>query len=77
MLDKIFERTKQGFFAGPSGPALVYSGLGDKEDAILYLERASQQNDANMIWLRVEPAYDDFRSDPRVQAILRRQGALQ
>jgi TolB-like protein/DNA-binding winged helix-turn-helix (wHTH) protein/Flp pilus assembly protein TadD len=77
MLNKMFERNKQGFFVGPSGPALVYAGLGDKEDVILYLERASQQNDGNMIWLRVEPAYDDFRSDPRLQDILRRQGALQ
>jgi len=74
MLDQMFEMTKQGSFVGLSARALVYAGLGDKENAILYLQRAREQNDANMIWLRVEPAYDGLRSDPRFQEILRQQG---
>jgi TolB-like protein/DNA-binding winged helix-turn-helix (wHTH) protein len=75
ILDKLFEKARQGIFVGLSGPALIYAGLGDKENAILYLQRAADQNDANLIWLRVEPAYDGLRSDTRFQNVLRRQGA--
>jgi len=74
MLDQMYERTKQGLFLGLSARAVVYVGLGDKENAILNLQRAREQNDANMIWLRVQPEFDGLRSDPRFEELLRRQG---
>jgi TolB-like protein/DNA-binding winged helix-turn-helix (wHTH) protein/Tfp pilus assembly protein PilF len=74
MLDQMYEMTKQGFFVGLSARAIIYAGLGDKENAIVNLQRARDQNDANMIWLHVEPAYDGLRSDPRFQELVRQQG---
>jgi tetratricopeptide (TPR) repeat protein len=67
MLDQMDELAKQGDYVGLSAKAVIYAGLGDNEKAILYLQRAREQNDAARIWLRVDPRYDGLRSDPRFQ----------
>ena len=54
--------------------AAGYSELGDKERAIALLERAYQEHDP---WLPMDlanPDWDELRSDPRFQDLLRRGG---
>ncbi|MGC2527249.1 MAG: tetratricopeptide repeat protein [Candidatus Acidiferrum sp.] len=50
--------------------AVIYAGLGDKEKAIETLQQAANQNDASSVWLRVNPQFDNLRSDPRFTALL-------
>ena len=52
--------------------ALVYTGLGDNEEAIVWLEKAYEAHDSELVFLRVFPQFEALRSDPRVQDILRR-----
>ena len=51
-----------------------YIAMGDKEQALVWLEKAYAQHSNIMTSLRVEPGYDSLRSDPRFQDLLRRVG---
>jgi len=51
--------------------ALIYLGLGDKDQAMAWLEKAYQER-VFMIFLKTEPRLDPLRDDPRFQALLRR-----
>ncbi len=52
--------------------AAIYIGLGDKEQALAWLDKAYEQHDWGMLGLKMVPEYDSLRSDPRFQALLRR-----
>jgi TolB-like protein/Tfp pilus assembly protein PilF len=52
--------------------AVVSIGLGDKDNAFLYFNRAVDEHNDRLIYLAVEPIADPLRSDPRFQALLRR-----
>jgi eukaryotic-like serine/threonine-protein kinase len=52
--------------------SLVYAALDSKEMAFSSLEQAYQQHDAYLPRLKVEPALDGLRSDPRFGDLLRR-----
>jgi tetratricopeptide (TPR) repeat protein len=53
--------------------AVVYSGLGEKEQAFRWLERAVGQRDF-IVWLKLDPRLEPLRSDSRFDALLRRAG---
>jgi len=48
--------------------------VGNKECAFEWLERGLEERDDLMINLKVEPAFDSLRSDPRFQDLVRRVG---
>jgi TolB-like protein/Flp pilus assembly protein TadD len=50
----------------------IYLGLGDKDNAFLYLNRAIAEHNDRLIYLAVEPLADPLRADPRFQALLAR-----
>lgn len=52
--------------------ALVHAGLGARDAALDWLERAEAAGDVHVIFLRVDPKWDPFRSDRRFQRILAR-----
>lgn len=52
--------------------ALIYLGLGQKDQAFVWLDRAYKRRADSLIRLRVEPFVDPLRSDPRFQDLLRR-----
>src|SRR6266478_1849835 len=54
--------------------AWAYVGLGDKNQALAWLEKAYAQHSNELTALKVDPGYDDLRSDPRFQTLLRRAG---
>jgi Flp pilus assembly protein TadD len=54
--------------------AIVHLGLGEKETALDYLERAVAQRDLPVSNFRSHPLYDCLRSEPRFQALLRQVG---
>ena len=57
--------------------ALIYAGLGDKDQAFAWLEKAYDERSFNMTWLKVEPRWDSLRSDPRFADLVRRLGLPQ
>jgi|SRR5215470_15478432 len=54
--------------------ASIYEGLGDKSEALSWLEKAAQERPDGLAFLRVDPESDSLRSDPRFQDLLRRMG---
>jgi len=52
----------------------AYLGVGDKEQAMTWLERAYADHSSDLVSLKVNPSYDPLRSDPRFQRLLERVG---
>jgi hypothetical protein len=52
--------------------AILYIGLGDKDQAIVYLDKACEDRSGYLPWLKVEPKWDGLRADPRFADLLRR-----
>jgi len=50
----------------------IYVGLGEREEAFAWLERAFEAHDPPLVWLKVDPDLDPLRSAPRFQDLLRR-----
>jgi tetratricopeptide (TPR) repeat protein len=57
--------------------ARLYIDIGDKDQALLCLERAYQVHSEVIQGLKVAPEFDPLRSDPRFQDLVRRAGLLQ
>jgi serine/threonine protein kinase/tetratricopeptide (TPR) repeat protein len=56
----------------PGYIAFVYIGLGEKDRAMEWLERGYEEKDWQMVFLKVYPQYDSYRSDPRFLALLKK-----
>ena len=54
--------------------AVVYIGLGDKDKAFLWFEKAYQARSGNMAYLGWDIFYESLRADPRYIDLLRRLG---
>ncbi|MGH9392500.1 MAG: tetratricopeptide repeat protein, partial [Vicinamibacteria bacterium] len=54
--------------------ASFHAGLGNFEDALDWLEKASEERAANVVFLGVDPSFDPLRAHPRFQALLARIG---
>ena len=54
-----------------------YIGMGNKDEAFVWLEKAYTQHSNVLTSLKVNPLYDPLRSDPRFQDLLRRVGLAQ
>lgn len=55
-----------------SAKAKAYFELGDKEKAFEQLRAAYDAHDSNLCWLKAEPLFDPWRSDPQFQDLLQR-----
>lgn len=56
----------------PLPVAQAFAAIGNAEEAFRWLERALEGNHGWLMFLRVEPAYDPLRSDPRFAAWVQR-----
>ncbi|MEO6654848.1 MAG: protein kinase [Pyrinomonadaceae bacterium] len=71
LLEKL-KRTEK--YVSPTELAILYAALGDKEKAFASLEKAYADRDIQLTFLKVEPAYDPLRDDPRFQPLLNELG---
>ena len=55
--------------------AVVFSGLGNKENALYWLEKAQEMHVSDLIGIRQDSHFVEVRSDPRFQALVQRVGA--
>lgn len=51
--------------------AMLHAGLGEREQALIWLEKAYQERSAWLVMIKVEPGLDILRVDPRFQEMLR------
>jgi len=54
--------------------ALVYAGMGRKQDAFKWLEESYRAKDVGLVYLKVDPCLNPLRSDPRFDDLVRRLG---
>ena len=63
----------QGF---PYQLSCIYADLREQVNPLAYLERAYKQRSTYLTLIKMEPAWDFLRSDPRFQDLQRRVGFL-
>jgi TolB-like protein/DNA-binding winged helix-turn-helix (wHTH) protein/Tfp pilus assembly protein PilF len=61
-------------YVPPYAMALIHAGLGERDAAFAWLERAYAARDVHLIFLTQDPKWDGYRGDPRFQALLSRCG---
>jgi DNA-binding winged helix-turn-helix (wHTH) protein/TolB-like protein/tetratricopeptide (TPR) repeat protein len=61
-------------YVDPADVAVIHVGLGDKETALRWLERAYDEHSYWLSWLGVDPRWDALRSDSRFQELEQRVG---
>ena len=71
MLEQLNELSKQRR-VNPYVAGRIYAALGKKDEALRWLEIAYRQRDPWMLLLKTEAGFDDLRSDPRFQDLMRR-----
>ncbi len=76
MVDELKQLSARGYVPATS-VAVIYAGLGEKDQAFAWLEKAYEEHAFQLQWLRVEPRWDSLRSDPRFADLVRRIGLPQ
>jgi tetratricopeptide (TPR) repeat protein len=61
-------------YVPPAFIASLYARLGENDHAFEWLAKAHQERDSDLVFLKVEPVWDNLRSDPRYADMLRRIG---
>jgi TolB-like protein/Tfp pilus assembly protein PilF len=70
LLEKL-KATGQQHFVRNYLYTIIYTGLGDKNAAIEYLEKARDGGESpDTTWLKVDPLFDPLRNDPRFQQLV-------
>ncbi len=64
-------------YVSPYNIALIYNGLGERDNLLTWLERGYEQRDQRMVFLKVEPKWNNLRGVPRFQNLMRRVGFTQ
>ena len=64
-------------YVSPAELAILHGALADKEAAFDSLERGFREHDLQLQFLKVDPAFDTLRGDPRFADVVRRIGLLQ
>jgi DNA-binding winged helix-turn-helix (wHTH) protein/tetratricopeptide (TPR) repeat protein len=54
----------------PGEMSLLYSSVGDRDQALKWLEKAHSRRDWKLMMLNVNPAYDNVRQEPRFRKLL-------
>jgi len=59
-------------YVPPYPVAAIYAGLGEKDEAFAWLEKAYEGRDSWMDYLGIDPRLENLRTDPRFVELLRR-----
>jgi serine/threonine protein kinase/Tfp pilus assembly protein PilF len=76
LLAELMEMSKQKYVS-PYPLATVYAALGDKDRAFEWLEKVYEEHSYYVIWLNIDPIFDQMRTDARFTGLLNRVGFTQ
>jgi TolB-like protein/tetratricopeptide (TPR) repeat protein len=71
LLAAAHERAKAGYFP-PSAIAIVHLGVGERDDALIWLDRAIEARDPIVMPIKTFPFLDPVRGHPRFGALLKK-----
>jgi TolB-like protein/Tfp pilus assembly protein PilF len=77
VLDQLRRIAADHQYVSPLHVALIYNGLGQRDDALAWLEKAYQGRDEYLVYLKVYPEFQNLRSDSRFQELERKIGLTQ
>jgi DNA-binding winged helix-turn-helix (wHTH) protein/tetratricopeptide (TPR) repeat protein len=73
IMEDLRQRSARTYVA-PFDWTLLYAGLGEKAQALAWLERACLERSSSLVLLAVEPLLSELRAEPRFQDVLRQIG---
>lgn len=73
ILENLLKRSEQRFVPS-THIALLYNALGEQEQTFNWLERALEEGDAKLTFLKVEPKWNNLRGDEKFQNLMKRVG---
>jgi eukaryotic-like serine/threonine-protein kinase len=76
ILEELMTRSRDTYVQ-PVWIAVIELGLGDRDQAFEWLEKAYSDRSAWLVNLKVDPFFDSVRTDPRYADLLRRVGLAQ
>jgi len=74
ILNHLLETTSPVSATSPFDVAWVYLGLGEKDAALTWMDKAFAEHCSPLVYQDIEPALDPLRPDPRFENLLRRMG---
>ena len=72
-ITQLKERSKERYVS-PHCIAMIYAGLGDKDQAFEWLNKAFEARSEHLTWLKVDARMNTLRGDPRFAELMRRVG---
>jgi TolB-like protein/DNA-binding winged helix-turn-helix (wHTH) protein/Tfp pilus assembly protein PilF len=73
ILNELKDLSRQKYIP-PFDIALIYIGLGEKDQAFEWLQKSDAERSRDMAFLEVDPVFDPLRSDPRFADLLHHVG---
>jgi len=73
VLRTLFQRSQKSYVSA-FDVATIYAGLGEKDKAFTWLDKAAAERSSFLIYSKWEPRLDPLRSDPRFERLLTRVG---
>jgi TolB-like protein/Tfp pilus assembly protein PilF len=71
ILDELYRKARERYVS-PVDFAKLHNELGDIDEAFHWMDKAVEDRRGWLVYLNVEPAVDNLRSDPRFHALLKR-----
>jgi DNA-binding winged helix-turn-helix (wHTH) protein/TolB-like protein/Tfp pilus assembly protein PilF len=71
VLDELFKLSAERYVP-PYNFAIVHNAIGESDKALNYLEKGYEQKDVRMVFLKVEPKWNNLRSEPRFLDLVKR-----
>ncbi len=56
------------------GIALVYTALGEKDEALEWLEKSYEKHEESLCSMGIDPKFDPIRDEPRFKEIMKKIG---
>ncbi len=76
LLDELKQLSAKEYVPATS-VALIYAGLGEKDQAFAWLDTGYEQRAFQLPWIKLDPRFDSLRSDSRFEDLMRRIGFSQ
>jgi len=71
---RLLKERSRGQYESPAELARLCATVGQKDEAFEQLNKAYEARSDALIWIKVDPRYDNLRSDPRFSDLLKRVG---